>query len=160
MTEQHIRTDPSNQAQAETLRLWFNLMKCSNLIEERLGQHLKSKYDTRLRSFDVLAQIDRPPSNPTLGELSRRLMVTTGNVTFLIDRLERDGLVERRPSPNDRRSHNVYMTDKGRALFDKILPEHNQLLTQLLDDLGADNKVRLEALLNDLRQNLTKSDNA
>ncbi|MBZ0217614.1 MAG: MarR family transcriptional regulator [Fimbriimonadaceae bacterium] len=154
--EDDIRINSDDEEQTEALRLWFNLMKCMNLIEERLGQHLQSNYDTRLRSFDVLAQIDRPPSNPTLGELSRRLMVTTGNVTFLIDRLEREGLVERQPSPSDRRSHTVRLTAKGRALFDEILPEHNRILKKLLHGLGAENRSSLEKLLRRLRRDLTE----
>jgi len=142
-------------ADSQSLRIWLNLLKCTNLIEERIGRHLKAEFNTRLRSFDVLAQIDREPANPTLGELSRRLMVTTGNVTSLIDRLERDGLVERRPLPNDRRSQLVRLTPAGKSLLDRMLPAHNRQLAGLLEDLGAAKRGKLEALLRDLRDCLS-----
>jgi DNA-binding MarR family transcriptional regulator len=71
-----------------------------------------------LARFHLLAQLSVAPSGLRMGELSARMMVTTGNVTGLIDELEADGLVERVVDPSNRRANLAYMTSKGRTLFD------------------------------------------
>ncbi len=96
-----------------------------------------------------------------LGEIGRRLVVTKANVTGLIDRLEREGLVVR-DSHSDRRVTLAKLTRKGVQLLDKVLPRHQQLLTELLDCLTAQEKKQLIALLTKLRCGLREKwrDNA
>ena len=68
----------------------------------------------------------RAPGGLTMGQLSRRLMVSNGNVTGLIDRLVGEGLVIREPDPQDRRIQRVALTKSGTAAFAKMAPPNNR----------------------------------
>ena len=81
------------------LRVWLRLLACTNRIDQGVRRGLREAFEITLPRFDLLAQLDRASDGLTMGELSRRLMVTNGNVTGLIDRLVGEGLVERKPSP-------------------------------------------------------------
>src|SRR3954464_13879359 len=76
------------------LRLWIRLLTCSNLIDARVRRGLRDAFDTTLPRFDLLAQLDRAPECLTLSALSRRLMVSNGNMTGLVERLAAEGLIE------------------------------------------------------------------
>lgn len=138
-------------------RLWLRLLGCTNLIEGRLRDNLRTDFDTTLARFDVLAQIDREPRGPTMSELSRRLMVTKGNITDLMGRLESEGLVERRRHPTDARIQHVFLTAKGRRLLVKMLPAHAAWLAQMLGDLSAEEQQTLYGLLGKLKASLRQS---
>jgi len=77
------------------LRLWLRLLTCTLMIERRIKSRLRERFDTTLPRFDLMAQLERAPGGLTMSELSRRLMVTGGNVTGLVDPLVAEGLVER-----------------------------------------------------------------
>ncbi|GIM88390.1 MarR family winged helix-turn-helix transcriptional regulator [Paractinoplanes toevensis] len=99
--------------------------------------------------FDVLAALRRagPPFERAPGELAAHTMVTTGAMTKRIDRLERDGLVTRRPSTSDGRGRVVALTDAGRDLIDQAFTEHMRNERRLLDQLSPEDAARLEAIL-------------
>ena len=77
------------------LRLWLRLLTCTLLIESRCARGCASDFATTLPRFDLMAQLERHPQGLKMGELSRRLMVTGGNVTGITDQLVDEGLVER-----------------------------------------------------------------
>lgn len=138
-------------------RLWLRLLGCTNLIDGRLRENLRTEFDTTLARFDVLAQIDREPKGPTMSELSRRLMVTKGNITDLMGRLEAEGLVERHRHPTDARVQHVHLTAKGKRMLAKMLPVHGDWLAAMLGDLDPDEQQALYALLGKLRESLRQS---
>jgi len=74
----------------------------------------------------------------TLGELSQRMMVSNGNVTGLVDRLVDQGLVNRQPSPKDRRAQLVSLTAEGRRFFRAMARANGDWIADLLADLSAD----------------------
>ena len=118
------------------LRLWLRMLTCTTLIEGEIRRRLRDQFDFTLPRFDLLAQLDRAPDGMTLGELSRRMMVTNGNITGLVDRLEEQGLVRRRSSPHDRRSQFVSMTAAGRRSFRSIARAHADWVAELFADLS------------------------
>lgn len=132
-------------------RVWLRMLACGNLIESELRERMSGEFDTTLARFDVLAQLARPPEEPTMGELSRRLMVTKGSITDVIGRLETAKLVERRKDPEDARVQRVYLTPKGRRLAEAMIPAHNEWLAELLRDFGRADLQRLDKLLGRLR---------
>ncbi len=85
------------------------------LIEQRVRARLRERFAITLPRFDLMAQLERNPQGLKMGELSRRLMVTGGNVTGLTDQLVGEGLVERRPIPGDRRAYAVRLTPRASA---------------------------------------------
>ena len=97
------------------LRLWLRLLTCTTLIEGEVRRRLRDEFDVTLPRFDLMAQLDKAPNGMTLGELSQRMMVSNGNVTGLAERLVEQGLLDRRPSPNDRRAQIVSLTGKAAA---------------------------------------------
>ena len=90
----------------------------------------------------------------TIGELSRKMLVSGGNMTCVVDNLEKEGLVERRHSDEDRRSVIVSLTDKGSQLFKEIFPQHAAQIVQLASVLGSEERAELSRLLKKLGQKL------
>ena len=99
------------------LRLLLRLLSCTTLIENEIRRRLRDSFDITLPRFDLMAQLDRTPNGMTLGELSQRMMVSNGNVTGLVDRLVAQKLIDRRPSPTDRRAQIVSLRAEGRKAF-------------------------------------------
>jgi DNA-binding MarR family transcriptional regulator len=108
----------------DELRLWLRLLTCTTMIEGEIRTRLREKFDVTLPKFDLMAQLDKTTDGLTLGELSRRMMVSNGNVTGLVERLVELGLVERVPHPTDRRAAFVRLTQTGRANFNEMAAEH------------------------------------
>jgi DNA-binding MarR family transcriptional regulator len=117
------------------LRLWLRIFTCKMLIEGEVRRRLREAFDVTLPRFDLMAQLDRVPDGMTLGELSQRMMVTNGNVTGLVDRLEEQGFVERRPSPTDRRSQIVSLTPEGRKFFRAMARENGDWVGEIFEGL-------------------------
>jgi len=138
----------------DALRLWLRLLSTTNLIERRVRSGLRARFDTTLPRFDLLAQLDHAPEGLTMGALSRRMMVTNGNVTGLVARLIREGLVERRVDAADRRSAKVRLTAAGRRAFAAMAPVHAGWIDAVFDGLGAAERGQLAALLARVKKNL------
>jgi DNA-binding MarR family transcriptional regulator len=143
------------------LRLWLRLLTCSTLIESEIRRRLRKEFDTTLPRFDLMAQLERAHEGMTLNELSKRMMVTNGNVTGLVERLVAEGLVDRRPAPNDRRAQVVRLMPKGRQVFQQMAAAHGDWLAALfagLDEKEIDQmmgllaKTKLSARQETLRQ--------
>jgi DNA-binding MarR family transcriptional regulator len=118
------------------LRLWLRLFTCKMLVESEVRRRLRDKFDLTLPRFDLMAQLDRTPHGMTLGELSKRMMVSNGNVTGLVDRLEAQGLIQRRPAPKDRRSQFVSLTAEGRKSFRNIARANADWVAEIFADLS------------------------
>jgi len=118
------------------IRAWLRMLTCTNLIERRIRQNLRETFGITLPRFDLLAQLHRAPDGLTMGALSRRLMVTNGNVTGLIDRLVGEGLVERRASESDRRAQVVRLTEAGEAALMEMLPTHHRWVETMFSELS------------------------
>ena len=119
------------------LRLWLRLLTCTTLIEGEVRRRLRDEFDVTLPRFDLMAQLDRAPNGMTLGELSQRMMVSNGNVTGLAERLVEQGLLDRRPSPNDRRAQIVSLTAEGRRALRAMARTHEDWIAQLFAGLDA-----------------------
>ena len=118
------------------LRLWLRLLTCTNLIEGEVRRRLREEYDFTLPRFDLLAQLDKAEDGLVLGEVSRRLMVSAGNVTALVERLLESGHITRTPSPSDRRVQVIRMTPEGRTAFRRMAEDHGDWIGRLFDGLG------------------------
>ena len=99
------------------LRLWLRLLRTTKRVESDLREFLREGHDTTLPRFDVLAALDRETHGLKMSELSRRLLVSNGNVTGIVERLVSDGLVMRIPIDDDKRAMRVRLTPKGKSLF-------------------------------------------
>jgi DNA-binding MarR family transcriptional regulator len=136
------------------LRLWLRMLTTTNLVQAELRKRLRTEFDTTLPRFDLMAQLERHPEGLKMTELSRRLMVTGGNVTGITDQLEKEGLVVRDADPNDRRSISVRLTAEGRTLFDRMAVAHEQWVVEMFGGLSLDEKSRTHQRLGKLKQHL------
>ncbi|MDB5660575.1 MAG: transcriptional regulator, MarR family [Cypionkella sp.] len=103
--------------------------------ESHLREFLRLKHDTTLPRFDVLAALYRKRDGVTMSELSRMLLVSNGNATAVVDRLEKDGLVLRTQSDQDRRTVFVALTPQGLANFEGLASDHERAVDRLFGGL-------------------------
>jgi len=146
-----------HDAHHESLRLWLRLLTCTHTIERRVRDRLRERFAMTLPRFDLMAQLERHPQGLKMGELSRRLMVTSGSITGLTDQLAAEGLVERKPIPADRRAYLVRLTEKGRRAFDVMATEHEDWVIAIFSGLSDSERERLHALLGQLKSTLRVS---
>lgn len=139
-------------AHQEAVSVWFRLLSCHALMLTELRRRLEERMT--MARFDLLASLHRHDGQ-TLAALSRALLVTAGNVTGLVDRAERDGVVERRPDPDDRRASRVWLTARGRALIKSVLPMHDKQVHEMLAGLPREDRRELRRLLGVLRDHLS-----
>lgn len=141
----------------DELRLWLRLLTCTNLIEAAIRRRLRLEFDTTLPRFDLLAQLERAGGGLTLGEISRRMMVSNGNVTGLAARLEAEGLIERRTSAADRRAQTLRLTPRGRREFARQSAAHEAWIAELLGELSATDRAALHRLLGKAKSSVQAS---
>ena len=123
----------------------------NRVIETRMRRLLLERYGTTLPRFDLMAQLERMPGGLKMGELSKRMMVTGGNVTGITDMLEREGLVERVDDPGDRRAWRVKLTAAGRRAFARMAREHERWIVEAFGALGAREMAAIAGFLGRLK---------
>lgn len=143
---------PTPIAEAD-VSLWVRLLACHNLMLSEIRRCMDG--EITLARFDLLANLEREDGQ-TLAALSRRMLVTAGNLTGLVDRAERDGVVVRRADPKDRRLSRVHLTRRGRALIAERIPVHTEHVRAALAGLDAPERRELRRLLGKLRDSLTQ----
>ena len=136
------------------LKLWLRRLASTTQIEAEIRKRLRENFDISLARFDYLAQLFRYREGLKMRVLSRYLMVTGGNVTGLTDELEREGVVQRSPSPEDRRAWIVSLTPKGRRSFEAMAKAHEEWLLELFAGLDEKAVQQLYAQLGALRVHL------
>jgi DNA-binding MarR family transcriptional regulator len=139
------------------LRLWLRLLTCTTLIETEVRRRLRDNFDITLPRFDLLAQLDRAPNGMTLGELSKRMMVSNGNITGLVDRLVEQGLIRRKPLPNDRRVQIVSLTTEGQRFFRGMARVNADWVGEVFAGLSARDIETLMPLLAKTKQSARKA---
>jgi DNA-binding MarR family transcriptional regulator len=133
------------------LRIWLRLLTCTQLIEKRVRAGLREQFTTTLPRFDLMAQLERHPEGLKMNELSRLLMVTGGNVTTIVDQVEKEGLVERLDEPADRRAFRIRLTPAGRKAFAEMARAHEEWVVELLSGLSRREQDELLKLLAKLK---------
>ena len=128
---------------------WLRLLHGSALLVRELRPAVSAH--CTFPQFDVLSQLDRERDGLTFVELSRRLLVTAGNLTGIVDRLHSEGLVRRAVHPADRRAFRLTLTPKGRRLVRRAQGRHHRALTGLLANVPARDLRALRRLLDRLR---------
>ena len=131
----------------EELRLWLRLLTCTTMIEGEIRRRLRRDFDVTLPRFDLMAQLDKAPDGMTLSDISKRMMVSNGNITGLVDRLVASGHVMRRASDTDRRAQIIRLTDLGRAAFHAMAQAHEDWVADMFAGLNRDGVERLMELL-------------
>ena len=140
----------------DALRLWLRMLTCTQLIEQRVRSRLREQFETTLPRFDLMAQLERSPDGLKMNELSRRMMVTGGNVTGITDQLEAEGLVERTAVANDRRALCIRLTEAGRKTFADMAAVHEGWIVDALAGLSEREVATLHKLLGKVKQHMNQ----
>lgn len=138
---------PTSDRNRRELKMWLRMLRVTRASEARLREFLRLAHGTTLPRFDVMATLWRAPDALSMTELSRQLLVSNGNVTAVVDRLEKDGLVQRRPSESDRRTVFVRLTDAGRANFATLAQDHTREVGQMFETLSDEDLDQLSSIL-------------
>lgn len=148
MTDYSYISDPLSKRR---LKLWIRLLGVTRTVESSLRDHLRA-HDTTLPRFDVMAALWRRREGLTMGELSRLLLVSNGNATAVVDRLERDGLARRTQDEADRRTFRVALTEAGLAAFEIWAEGHEAEVNRLFAGLTEAEIETLTVILKRLRE--------
>jgi DNA-binding MarR family transcriptional regulator len=140
-----------------SVRLWLRLLSCTIAIEKDVQRRLADGFDTTLPRFDVMAALERRGQGMTMGELSRALLVSNGNVTAIVRKLAESGHVTVAPLESDRRASIVRLTDKGRRHFAELAGAHHDWIDGLLAGLGSGDRTRLYDGLGKLKLSLDRA---
>src|SRR4051812_22368597 len=136
----------------DALRLWLRMLTCTQIIEKQVRSQLRERFDTTLPRFDLMAQLERAPEGLKMNELSRRMMVTGGNVTGITDQLASEGLVDRVDVEGDRRAYRVRLTARGRKLFHEMARQHEEWIVEAFSGLSTKDTASLHRLLGKVKE--------
>lgn len=122
--------------------VWLRMARVFAKVDRRTSDYLRT-WDLSVAQFDVLAQVGIA-EGMTQQELADKLLVTKGNVSQLLERLERRGLIRR---CQEGRASRLYLTDAGRALREQVVPAQERLIQEQFEGLSADDLLRLRDIL-------------
>lgn len=127
------------------LRLFRIWLKASNAVVTNIKNDIES-HKINSENFMILELLYSKGPHP-VQKISEVFSIPSGSITYVVDKLEKKGLVERKPNPNDRRASNVVLTKEGRALFDEIFPKHVATISENLSFISKEEKEQLIDLL-------------
>lgn len=144
-------------SETETLALsmWVKLARAFAVFNKGSCDHIRTTglTPTQFAVVECLGHKGRM----TLGELSSKMLMSCGNITVVIDNLEKEGLVLRSRCPQDRRVIHAELTPEGHTLLAKIFPEHARVIAQMASALSISEQHQLAALLKKLGTSITGS---
>ena len=143
-----VESASSNDKTAKALKLWVVLTRAYQsigaMVDEQVSEH--GLTTTEFGILEVL--LHKGPL--LLGDIQRKILVTSGGITYLVDRLVQKGLVKREECPSDRRARYAVLTPAGDALIRSIFPGHAAMLASAVGGLNADEQVVATRLLRKL----------
>ncbi|MBF9030306.1 MarR family transcriptional regulator [Rhodobacterales bacterium HKCCE3408] len=150
-----IAPQPAESALSkDRLRLWLKLLKASRLVEDEVRRRLRAECDWTLPRFDVMSVLARAPDGLRMGDISKRLRVSAGNVTGIVDKLTDEGLALRVAVPGDRRASRVRLTARGREVFAEHAALHEAWIDEILGGLDEGAVARMIQRLDHLSKHL------
>jgi DNA-binding MarR family transcriptional regulator len=139
------------------LGAYFALIEVTSLLRYAIEQQLREAGDLTFVQFQILSRLDRHSKTGShrMTDLADGIVYSRSALTYQAGLLERAGLVVRTPSPGDERGITVTITDAGRALLDKVMPGHTEVVSQMLfEPLPRDDAKVLAGLLAPVREHM------
>lgn len=128
----------AGQNNRDALRLWLQLITLTTVVEKKIRRNLKSEFETTLPRFDIMATLERSGKKMTMGDLTKKLLVSKGNVTGVVASLVKQGLLKRERDEGDRRTHYLSLTAKGRKDFTEQAKAHQGWVNEFFSGLEMD----------------------
>lgn len=138
----------SEEQEDLALKLWVVLSRSSRTVGDRIKQDIKS-HGLNPTEFAVLELLFHKGDQP-IQNIGKRILLSSGSITYVIDKLEERALLARKPCPDDRRVTYATITKKGKTLMETIFPEHQRAIQELFSELNDAEKQRLINLLKKL----------
>lgn len=157
MTPLALKENPGGEPGKQALRVWLQLLSLTTRIEKKIRRRLWEEFETTLPRFDVLATLERAHRKMTMGELSRRLLVSKGNVTGIVASLTEQGLVKKENCSSDRRTHFLSLTRVGEAEFNKMAAAHQGWIEEIFSGLDEQTRDALLEHLTRLKTSIIKN---
>ncbi len=127
------------------LKTYTKLLRAEAVLSSKVAALELSASGLTISQFGVLEVLFHK-GDLTANDLSRKILKTKGNLTMVIDNLDRKGFVERRPCENDRRKIYITLTPEGRNLIEDVFPRHARSISDFMQVLTSDEQVQLGAL--------------
>ncbi|WP_067726627.1 MarR family winged helix-turn-helix transcriptional regulator [Oceanobacillus damuensis] len=121
-----------------SLKAFVVLMKASKTLEKITKKDISS-HGMRTSDFTILEALYHK-GRQTIREISEAVLINTGSITYVIDKLESKGLLERSDCPDDRRVVYIQLTNKGKELMDEIFPKHQKVIEEIFEDVSTEDK--------------------
>lgn len=134
-----------DESTERAIRVWFRFLRLESRLQSTVAEELRA-IGLSVPQCDVLTTLTEA-EGISQQELAQRLYVTKGNISGLLDRLERAGLVERRSTASDRRQYAIYLTAAGRESADQAIALQHALIAATLGKLTPENLAAFETLL-------------
>lgn len=131
-----------------SLKTWVKLARSFNTINKVVNEEINT-YGVTPSQFGVLEALYHLGDMP-IGKLGEKILVTGGNMTVILDNLEKQGYIERIKSPTDRRSLFIKLTEKGRTLIEQVFPGHKLFVAEIISVLTEEEQIVLGSLLKKL----------
>ncbi len=136
------------------LSTWVKLARAYSSFDKKSSESIKA-FGLTQPQFAVIEVIGH--LGPLkVGEICTKMLVTGGNMTLVLDNIEKLGYIERVPSKDDRRAIHIQLTPAGRKLFDDIFLKHAENITRSMSNLSAAEQETLSSLLKKLGTSLSK----
>ncbi|MFD1851698.1 MarR family winged helix-turn-helix transcriptional regulator [Oceanobacillus bengalensis] len=120
------------------LKAFVVLMKANKSLEEIIKKDI-SNHGMRTSDFTILEALYHK-GRQTIRQISEAVLISTGSITYVIDKLENKGLLERSDCKDDRRVVYIQLTDKGTELMDEIFPKHQKVIEEIFQDVSTEEK--------------------
>ncbi|MEN2465410.1 MarR family transcriptional regulator [Ornithinibacillus sp. FSL M8-0202] len=133
-----------------SLKAFVVLMKASKSLQEVI-KHDISNHGMRTSDFEILEALYHK-GRLTVKEVSDAVLINTGSITYVIDKLEKKGLLERSHCKDDRRVVYIHITDEGKKLMDEVFPQHQQVIESLFEGISDEDKETLISVLKQVGQ--------
>ena len=155
-----LSTGPENDIRPtkDTLKLWLRTLSFTSMVEQRVRSRLHADFGVTLPCFEVMAALYDAPEGLSMSEISCWLKDSNGNVTGLVERLDREALIRRRNNPDDRCSQLVRLTDVGRTTFEEMAEAHEGWISAMLSGLSEEEVEQLKYLLGKAKKFVVDSD--
>lgn len=122
----------------DSLKLFIVLSRAHRAFNDVVNKHI-STYQLNPTEFAVLELLYHKGAQP-LQQIGGKILLASGSITYVVDKLEQKGLLARKACPNDRRVTHAEITDKGKQLIEDIFPEHEEKINEVLNVLTAEEK--------------------
>ncbi|MFH0736148.1 MAG: MarR family transcriptional regulator [bacterium] len=137
------------------LNTWVKLARAFNTFNKAANEEISS-YGLTTSQFGVLESLFHL-GPMTIGKICDKILVTGGNMTVVLDNLEKQGLIKRVKTLNDRRALNIELTEKGEELIKSVFPKHERFITATMEILTNDEQKQLGLLLKKIGLNITNN---